>query len=203
MIGHAICHNGAEVTILLAPSFLNDRHPGDLVPVLAQAAPQVLQEAPVDVVDDLHVAGQQPLHQADWPLLQSLWQHCVVGEGKYLKRMGKLRSYGSTDQPGFLSSNRNRQMTQLFCCRNRAMRLSHATSRTVCQSVVQVHVNADHYVHDHHVGHLPCCGDLCSKHHAASDGQDHTLVTISHDLVQPMLCSSMRTLMSSGTPIVG
>ena len=43
-----------------------------------------MQEAPVDVVDDLHVTGQQPLHQADWPLLQGLWQHCVVGESKHL-----------------------------------------------------------------------------------------------------------------------
>ncbi len=43
-----------------------------------------LQESVVDVVDDLHVAGQQLLHQAHRPLLQGLWQHGVVGEGKDL-----------------------------------------------------------------------------------------------------------------------
>jgi hypothetical protein len=30
------------------------------------------------------VAGQELLHQADWPLLQSLRQHSVVGECKHL-----------------------------------------------------------------------------------------------------------------------
>jgi hypothetical protein len=43
-----------------------------------------LQEAPVDVVDDLHVARQQLLHQADRPALQRLGQHRVVGEGEDL-----------------------------------------------------------------------------------------------------------------------
>ena len=73
-----------EKPLLLSAGLLNDGHAGDLLPVLPQATPQVLQEAPVDVIDDLHVAGQQALHQADRPLLQRLWQHCVVGEGKHL-----------------------------------------------------------------------------------------------------------------------
>ena len=72
------------MSLLLAIDLLNDGHTGDLVPVLPKAGPQVLQEAPVDVIDDLHVAGQQPLHQADRPLLQGLWEHCVIGECKNL-----------------------------------------------------------------------------------------------------------------------
>lgn len=55
--------------LLLPIDFLNDGHARDPVPVLPKAGPQLLQEAPVDVVDDLHVAWQQALHQADWPLL--------------------------------------------------------------------------------------------------------------------------------------
>mmetsp|Transcript_1100 Transcript_1100/g.3068 ORF Transcript_1100/g.3068 Transcript_1100/m.3068 type:complete len:926 (+) Transcript_1100:706-3483(+) len=69
---------------LLAGALLDDRHAGDALPVVTVLGAQRLQEAPVDVVDDLHVAGQQLLHQAHGPLLQRLGQHGVVGERKHL-----------------------------------------------------------------------------------------------------------------------
>lgn len=56
-------------SLLLSIDLLDDGHASDLFPVLPKAGPQVLKEAPVDVVDDLHVARQQALHQTDWPLL--------------------------------------------------------------------------------------------------------------------------------------
>ena len=43
-----------------------------------------LQEAPVDVVDDLHVPREQLLHEGHRPLLQCLGQHRVVCEGEHL-----------------------------------------------------------------------------------------------------------------------
>jgi len=68
--------------LLARPVLLDDGHAPDAVPVVAVALAHLLQEAPVDVVDDLHVPGQQPLHQADGPPLERLGQHGVVGEGK-------------------------------------------------------------------------------------------------------------------------
>ena len=44
----------------------------------------VLPDA-VNLVNDLHVAGQQLAHDLDRPLLQSLRHHCVVGEGQSLR----------------------------------------------------------------------------------------------------------------------
>ena len=41
--------------------------------------PDVVQEAPVDLVDDLQVPGQEGLEQLDRPLLQGLGQERVVG----------------------------------------------------------------------------------------------------------------------------
>ena len=55
--------------LLLPIDLLDDGHASNLFPVLPKAGPQVLEEAPVDVVDDLHVARQQALHQTDWSLL--------------------------------------------------------------------------------------------------------------------------------------
>lgn len=49
----------------------------------------LLQEAPVDVVDDLHVPRQQLLHHRHRPLLQRLGQHAVRGlQGKGTTRTG-------------------------------------------------------------------------------------------------------------------
>ncbi len=44
----------------------------------------VLPDA-VDLVNDLHVAGEQLAHDLDRPLLQSLRHHCVVGESQSLQ----------------------------------------------------------------------------------------------------------------------
>ena len=71
--------------LLVTARFFNDRHAGDAGPVIPVMLAQVVEEAPVDVVDDLHVPRQQLLHQPHRPLLQGLWQHCVVGEGKHLQ----------------------------------------------------------------------------------------------------------------------
>ena len=48
----------------------------------------VLPDA-VNLVNDLHVAGQQLAHDLDRPLLQSLRHHRVVGEGQSLRRKFK------------------------------------------------------------------------------------------------------------------
>lgn len=41
-----------------------------------------VEVALIDLVDDLQVPGQQGLQQLNWPALQSLRQHSVVGVGK-------------------------------------------------------------------------------------------------------------------------
>mmetsp|Transcript_12733 Transcript_12733/g.53542 ORF Transcript_12733/g.53542 Transcript_12733/m.53542 type:complete len:680 (+) Transcript_12733:784-2823(+) len=67
---------------LVALVLLDDAHAADAVPVVAEVRAHLLQEAPVDVVDDLHVARQQLLHELHRPLLERLGQHGVVGEGE-------------------------------------------------------------------------------------------------------------------------
>ena len=41
-----------------------------------------VQEAAVDLVDDLQMSGQQIPKQFDWPGFQSLWQQGVAGIGE-------------------------------------------------------------------------------------------------------------------------
>lgn len=54
--------------------------------VIAELALDLVEEAPVDVVDDLHVAGQELLHHLDVPGLDGLRHHRVVGKGEDLRR---------------------------------------------------------------------------------------------------------------------
>mmetsp|Transcript_15868 Transcript_15868/g.40296 ORF Transcript_15868/g.40296 Transcript_15868/m.40296 type:complete len:476 (+) Transcript_15868:1271-2698(+) len=54
--------------------------------VVAKLGAQLLQEAPVDVVDDLHVPRQQLLQQLHRPLLERLGEHRVVREREHLRR---------------------------------------------------------------------------------------------------------------------
>ncbi len=46
----------------------------------------------VDLVDDLHVPGEQLGHDLDRPLLQGLWHDRVVGERQGLHTTGCVRS---------------------------------------------------------------------------------------------------------------
>ncbi len=71
--------------LVAAEAVLDDGHAADALGVVAQLRAQLLQEAPVDVEDDLHVPRQQLLDQAHRPLLQRLRQHRVVGERKDLR----------------------------------------------------------------------------------------------------------------------
>ena len=58
---------------------LDQAHPGDPRLVAGMRRPDGVQEAPVDLVDDLQVPGQEGLEQLDRPLLQGLGQERVVG----------------------------------------------------------------------------------------------------------------------------
>mmetsp|Transcript_40127 Transcript_40127/g.103876 ORF Transcript_40127/g.103876 Transcript_40127/m.103876 type:complete len:708 (-) Transcript_40127:720-2843(-) len=70
--------------LLAVRLLLDDRHLANGLVVVPVLGAQHLDEPPVDVVDDLHVARQDLLHQGDRPLLQSLRQDGVVGEGEHL-----------------------------------------------------------------------------------------------------------------------
>ena len=70
-------------------------------------AAQLLQEAPVDVEDDLHVPRQKLLDQAHRPLLQRLREHRVVREGKHLRTATRA------------ASSQNRNARQPFCVHHR------------------------------------------------------------------------------------
>ena len=61
------------------PGLLDQAHPGDPRLVAGMIGPDGVQEAPVDLVDDLQVPGQEGLEQLDRPLLQGLGQERVVG----------------------------------------------------------------------------------------------------------------------------
>ena len=58
---------------------LYDRNTSEHFTVLGEVTFDVLQELKVDVVDDLEMARKEMLHKWDRPLLQRLWQDCVVG----------------------------------------------------------------------------------------------------------------------------
>ena len=60
-------------------ALLDDRHARQAVAVEGPANLHLPQEALVDLVDDLQVAGQQPLEQRHRPLLERLGQQRVVG----------------------------------------------------------------------------------------------------------------------------
>jgi len=80
-------------SLLPRGALLDDGQAGDALPVVPQAPLEFVQEAPVDVEDNLHVAGQQLLQQADRPLLQGLQQHRVVGERKHLLAVCRSARY--------------------------------------------------------------------------------------------------------------
>ena len=50
-----------------------------------EAHPEGVLPDGVDLVNDLHVPGQQLGHDLHWPLLQSLWHYRVISEGKGLQ----------------------------------------------------------------------------------------------------------------------
>ena len=62
----------------LAVAFVDEAHPLQSPDVARVARRDLAQEAPVDLVDDLHVPRQQALHEADAPVLEGLRQHGVV-----------------------------------------------------------------------------------------------------------------------------
>lgn len=73
-----------RLSLFARRALLNDGHAGDALPVLAQLGLELLQKAPVDIKDDLHVPGQQLFYEADRPLFQRFRQHRVISEGKHL-----------------------------------------------------------------------------------------------------------------------
>ena len=68
------CHPDA-----LGLAFLNDRHLREQFTVSRELLLNTLQEEQVDVVDYLHVAWKQVLHEGDRPLLKSFRKNGVVG----------------------------------------------------------------------------------------------------------------------------
>ena len=80
---HMVCADGGQVGHAhgLAAVFINDRKLAldGVVSWIAQA--YLLQEAAVDLVDQLEVPWQQAAEQVQVPLLQRLRQKCVVGVG--------------------------------------------------------------------------------------------------------------------------
>ena len=60
---------------------INDREPtqNGFIARIAQA--YLLQEAAVDLVDELEMAGQQVSEHRQIPFLQGFWQQSVVGVG--------------------------------------------------------------------------------------------------------------------------
>ena len=69
-VGHADLTLGA---------LLDQAHAAQAVFVVKIAGGHLAHEPPVDLVDDLQVARQEPLEHADGPLLQGLGQDGVVG----------------------------------------------------------------------------------------------------------------------------
>ena len=72
-IGHADLPLGA---------FLDQADALDASLVAGEAAPDVIEQAPVDLVDDLQVARQHHLEPRQRPFLQRLGQQRVVGVGE-------------------------------------------------------------------------------------------------------------------------
>ena len=96
-----------EDSLVAAEAILDNGHAADALGVLAQLRAQLLQEAPVDVEDDLHVPWQQLLYQAHRPLLQRLRQHRVVRERKHLRTVTRA------------VNSQNRNTRQPFCTHHR------------------------------------------------------------------------------------
>ena len=67
---------------VLARAFLDQAHARDAALVAGEAGPHVIEQAAVDLVDDLQVTRQQHLEPGDRPLLQRLRQQRVVGVGQ-------------------------------------------------------------------------------------------------------------------------
>lgn len=65
----------------LVSIFLNERHATHAVSISGPTLGHGIQVVVVDLVDDLHVAGQDVLHEGDRPTLQGLGEHGVVGVG--------------------------------------------------------------------------------------------------------------------------
>ena len=57
---------------------VDEGHPPQPVDIARELRAHLLQEPPVDLVDDLEMARQQALHHRHWPLLQRLLQDRVV-----------------------------------------------------------------------------------------------------------------------------
>ncbi len=79
----------------LSPSSSHQRDVGEEVRILAARALDRLQVEPVDQVDDLQMARQQPSEQVDRPGLQRLRQQRVVGVGE--RRARDLPGLGPGD----------------------------------------------------------------------------------------------------------
>src|SRR5262249_31740863 len=71
---------------------LDETHAPDAIAVSWVAAPDVVEEAAIDLVDDLQMPWDQHLEQRDGPLLERLWEPGVVrvGEGAYGEVPGLL-----------------------------------------------------------------------------------------------------------------
>ena len=96
-LGHAVDSEAAGHRQVGHPhpalgDLLDQRHPGDALFVAWMAGAHVVEEEVIEGVDDLQVAGQQPLEHRDWPRLQGLGQQGVagVGEGTAGDRPGLL-----------------------------------------------------------------------------------------------------------------
>ena len=83
-LGHAIsavAPNNRQVghAHLLHGCFLDQARAHDARLVLREARPHVVQEAAIDLIDDLEVSGETNLEEMDWPLFQGLGQQGVIG----------------------------------------------------------------------------------------------------------------------------
>ena len=67
---------------MLRPAVIDQRQARDPPAIAGETHPDLVEEAVVDLVDDLHVPGKQPAHEVHRPCLQCLRQQGMVGEGK-------------------------------------------------------------------------------------------------------------------------
>ncbi len=94
--GHAVDGAGtdeAEVghADVLVAGFVDEAHAAEACDVAGIERGDLLEEACVDLVDDLHVSGQDALHEGEGPALECFGENGVIG----------ITGGGANDLPGF------------------------------------------------------------------------------------------------------
>lgn len=127
---------------LLRVALLDERHSLDLLAVTWVHTFESLEVEVVDQIDELKVSGQQSADEVNRPLLESLWQHSVVGVGEG----------GAHDSPSFLEGELLLidQDSQQFNCGDGRVSVVELDSVLLSEGsksvVVPLLVSADHVV---------------------------------------------------------